>query len=43
MLGRYGEPQVPLDQLLEWTAAWVAGGGALLGKPTGFQNRDGRF
>lgn len=43
MVERYGEPQVPLDQLLEWTAAWVGGGGALLGKPTGFQNRDGRF
>ncbi len=43
MHGQLGYPEVALDQLLAWTAAWVRSGGALLGKPTGFQVRDGRF
>ncbi len=30
-------------QMLEWTADWVAGGGATLGKPTHFQVRSGQF
>lgn len=43
MVERFGEPQVPLDQLIAWTADWVGNGRPLLGKPTGFQARDGRF
>jgi hypothetical protein len=43
MVERFGSPEVPAEQLLAWTATWVARGGALLGKPTGFQQRDGRF
>lgn len=43
MVERMGAPEVPADQLLAWTADWVAAGGPLLGKPTGFQRRDGRF
>ena len=39
----FGYPQVPLGQLVEWTAAWLKGGGRLLNKPTHFQARDGRF
>ena len=38
-----GDPLLPLDTLLDWTAAWVRAGGRLLGKPTGFEQRDGRF
>ena len=38
-----GDPLLPLDTLLDWTAAWVSGGGRLLGKPTGFERRDGKF
>ena len=38
-----GAPQVTLDQLLDWTADWVARGGGSLGKPTHFESRDGRF
>jgi nucleoside-diphosphate-sugar epimerase len=41
--GLFGYPQVPLATLVEATADWVAGGGALLDKPTKFQRRDGRF
>jgi nucleoside-diphosphate-sugar epimerase len=43
MYGLFGYPSVPLDQLMAWTAAWLRAGGALLGKPTGFSVRDGRF
>ncbi|MGH3655509.1 MAG: NAD-dependent epimerase/dehydratase family protein [Micromonosporaceae bacterium] len=39
----FGYPDVPLAELLEWTAAWVAADLPLLGKPTHFQRRDGRF
>ena len=34
---------LPLESLLDWVAAWVARGGRLLGKPTGFEKRDGKF
>ncbi|GAB3759238.1 NAD-dependent epimerase/dehydratase family protein [Microlunatus parietis] len=39
----FGYPNVPLDQVIEWTADWVAAGGAMLGKPTHFETRDGKF
>lgn len=39
----FGYPSVPLGRLVEWTAAWLRQGGALLNKPTGFQSRDGTF
>jgi nucleoside-diphosphate-sugar epimerase len=42
-LSRLGPPEVSLDLLLEWTAAWVEGGGRSLGKPTKFERTDGRF
>ena len=38
-----GDPLMPLDTLLDWVAEWVARGGRLLGKPTKFERRDGRF
>lgn len=37
------EPPLPLDTLLDWVADWVMRGGRLLGKPTGFESRDGQF
>ncbi|MEO7857679.1 MAG: NAD-dependent epimerase/dehydratase family protein [Gemmatimonadaceae bacterium] len=36
-------PLLPLETLLDWVADWIARGGSLLGKPTGFQTRDGDF
>jgi nucleoside-diphosphate-sugar epimerase len=36
-------PLMPIDRLLDWAAAWIRGGGHLLGKPTSFEKRDGRF
>ena len=40
MLGR---PQVSAEQLIRSIADWQLRGGPLLGKPTHFQTRDGRF
>jgi nucleoside-diphosphate-sugar epimerase len=37
------DPLLPLDVLLDWVADWVGRGGPVLGKPTGFEKRDGRF
>ena len=39
----YGRPRVPLDTLLEWTAAWVRREMPTLDKPTHFETQDGRF
>lgn len=34
---------VSVDDLRAWVADWVEGGGPLLGKPTKFETRDGKF
>ncbi len=39
----FGYPRVALDQIIDWTAAWVQAGGVTLNKPTHFESRDGRF
>jgi hypothetical protein len=39
----FGRPTVSPSQLIDWTAAWLTAGLPLLGKPTGFQKRDGKF
>lgn len=39
----FGYPRVGLRQMIEWTARWVEQGGEILGKPTHFQERQGRF
>lgn len=39
----WGAPQVTTDQLIEAVAAWTNSGGRLLGKPTHFEARDGKF
>jgi nucleoside-diphosphate-sugar epimerase len=39
----FGPPPVTVDELIGWTADWLRNGLPLLGKPTGFQKRDGRF
>jgi nucleoside-diphosphate-sugar epimerase len=38
-----GAPSMPLGTLLDWVADWVGNGRPLLGKPTGFEKRDGAF
>ena len=41
--GLFGYPDIPIDTLIRATVAWVEAGLPLLGKPTQFQRRDGRF
>jgi nucleoside-diphosphate-sugar epimerase len=40
---RLGPPAVSTAELLDWTAAWVGSGRALLGKPTAYDLTSGRF
>jgi len=40
---RFASPEMPLDRMLDLVADWVGHGGPLLGKPTHFETRDGRF
>ena len=39
----FGPPKVGVEQMLDWIAAWIIGGGETHGKPTGFETRDGKF
>jgi nucleoside-diphosphate-sugar epimerase len=39
----FGPPVVTPDRMIEWIAGWLEAGLPLLGKPTGFQKRDGKF
>lgn len=39
----FGEPALDLDALLDLTAGWLLAGGPVHGKPTKFQQRDGKF
>jgi nucleoside-diphosphate-sugar epimerase len=39
----FGEPEVSVEQMLGWIAAWQNAGLATLNKPTGFEKRDGNF
>jgi hypothetical protein len=39
----FGEPKVGLARMLDWTADWVARGGASLNKPTHYEARDGKY
>jgi len=43
MAATFGDPEVELARMQEWVADWVEWGGPLLGKPTKFEARDGRF
>lgn len=38
-----GEPEVKLEELMEWVARWVEAGGRSLNKPTKFEVSDGKF
>lgn len=39
----FGPPETSLNEMITWIAAWVATGQPTLGKPTGFEKRDGKF
>lgn len=39
----YGYPRIPLKQMMTWVADWVAHERRMLGKPTKFEKRDGKY
>jgi nucleoside-diphosphate-sugar epimerase len=39
----FGYPSVSPNDVIDWTADWIARGGTTLNKPTHFQTRDGKF
>ena len=43
VLERYGNPRVPIARVIDWTAAWLRGGGRSYGKPTHFEVSNGTF
>jgi nucleoside-diphosphate-sugar epimerase len=40
---RFGPPATPLEDMLGWVAEWLRQGGETWGKPTGFEERSGKF
>ncbi len=42
-IGLYGKPKVPVEKIMEWTAGWIKNEHKLLGKPTHFEVRDGKY
>jgi nucleoside-diphosphate-sugar epimerase len=38
-----GPPGTSIEQMIEWTAAWLSAGYPTFDKPTGFEKRDGSF
>lgn len=43
MREKFGEPEMPVETMLDWVADWVGADRPLLGKPTHFETRDGAF
>ncbi len=39
----FGNPKVPVGQVIKWIAQWVSGGGQSWGKPTHFEVQDGKY
>lgn len=39
----YGKPKVSIDQVIKWIAEWMKEDKGLLGKPTHFEVRDGKY
>lgn len=39
----FGNPEVSLEQVINWTAAWLSNDGETWGKPTNFERRDGKY
>lgn len=43
MVQRFGAPEVSVPEMIAWIAGWLRSGGSTHGKPTHFEQRDGRF
>lgn len=39
----FGKLKIPVDQVIGWTAKWIEGNKKILGKPTHFEIRDGKY
>ena len=39
----FGEPKMPVNQVIKWIAQWISDEKELLGKPTHFEVRDGKY
>ena len=39
----FGHPRVSVEQQIEWVAGWIKAGKPTHGKPTQFENREGKF
>jgi nucleoside-diphosphate-sugar epimerase len=39
----FGDPRVPVDTMIDWTADWVERGQPSLGRETHFETRDGKY
>ena len=39
----FGYPSVSIDTLIRWQAEWILNGGRSLGKPTHFEEREGKY
>ncbi|HPI73754.1 MAG TPA: NAD-dependent epimerase/dehydratase family protein [bacterium] len=42
-IAHFGEPEVSVKQMIPWVADWLKQGGALLNKPTHFEERGGKY
>jgi nucleoside-diphosphate-sugar epimerase len=43
MRAQFGEPEISLDTMLDWTSEWVREGRPMWSKPTHFETRDGSY
>jgi len=43
LCAQLGEPSLPLEVVMRWIAHWILQRGRLLGRPTHFEVRDGRY
>lgn len=39
----FGKPKMPIEQVIKWIAEWIKEDKGLLGKPTHFEVRDGKY
>jgi len=39
----FGKPKVGIETMMDWVTNWLKSGGELLGKPTHFETRDGKY
>jgi nucleoside-diphosphate-sugar epimerase len=39
----FGKPKTPISKIIKWIAHWLNADGVLLGKPTHFEVRDGKY